>query len=320
MDITQAWETIQEMANTFVSQLPVIGLGIIIFALFYVLGIWAKALTRRFVRTAGLTEGASVVLGRLSRWGVTFAGFLLAVNVTVPSFTTAELIQFLGIGSVAVGFAFRDILQNFLSGILLLLTEPFHIGDQIVIDDFEGTVEDIQTRATMIRTYDGRRIVIPNSDLFTDAVMVNTAFERRRSEYDFGIGYSDDAELAQRLILETLSEVEGVVSDPPPEVFVVELGDFTMNIRARWWTNSWRGDVVATQSRVVGAVWHKLATNYIDMPFPTQQVLFHDQTEATDGDRARQREGWQDPEENAPQPRTIAGALEKLAERLAPQG
>jgi small-conductance mechanosensitive channel len=172
----------------------------------------------------------------------------------------------------------------------------------------------------MIRTYDGRRIVIPNSDLFTDSVIVNTAFERRRSEYDFGIGYGDDAGLARRLVLEAVSEVEGVAGDPPPEAFVVELGDFCLNIRARWWTNSWRADVVATHSRVVDAVQRKLAAHRIDMPFPTQQVLFHDQTEATDGDRARQREGWPESAEGAPRPRTIAGALEKLAERLAPEG
>ncbi|MGD1993806.1 MAG: mechanosensitive ion channel family protein [Anaerolineae bacterium] len=317
MDITQAWDTVQEMADTIVSQLPVIGLGIIIFGLFYLLGIWIKALTRRFVRATGLTEGASIVLGRLSRWGVSFLGALLAVNIAVPSFTTGELIQLLGIGSVAIGFAFRDILQNFLSGILLLLTEPFHIGDQIVIDSFEGTVEEVQTRATMIRTYDGRRIVIPNSDLFTDSVIVNTAFALRRSEYDFGIGYGDDAELAQRLILEAISGVEGVASDPPPEVFVVELGDFSLNIRSRWWTNSRRGDVVETRSRVVDAVQRKLASHHIDMPFPTQQVLFHDQTEATDGDRALQREGWPAGAQGAPRSRTIAGALEKLADRLA---
>ena len=87
--------------------------------------------------------------------------------------------QVLGIGSVAIGFAFRDILQNFLAGILLLVTQPFRIGDQIVASNYEGTVEDIQTRATFIRTYDGRHVVVPNADLFTDTVVVNTAFEHR---------------------------------------------------------------------------------------------------------------------------------------------
>ena len=91
-------------------------------------------------------------------------------------------------------------MQNFLAGILILLTEPFEINDQIVFKSFEGTVENIETRATTIRTYDGRRIVIPNAELFTNSVTVNTAFDKRRIEYDFGIGYGDDIDHAKQLI------------------------------------------------------------------------------------------------------------------------
>jgi small conductance mechanosensitive channel len=119
-------------------------------------------------------------------------------------FQAGDLIQLLGISGVAIGFAFRDILQNFLAGILILLTEPFQIDDQIVFKGFEGTVENIETRATTIRTYDGRRIVIPNSELFTNSVTVNTAFDNRRLEYDVGIGYGDDIRAnASKLLLIT---------------------------------------------------------------------------------------------------------------------
>ena len=90
----------------------------------------------------------------------------------------------LGVGGVAIGFAFKDIFQNFLAGILLLLTKPFNVGDQIIFRDFEGTVEDIQTRATLLKTYDGRRVAIPNSDLYMNAVPVNTAFPIRRVEWE----------------------------------------------------------------------------------------------------------------------------------------
>ena len=107
----------------------------------------------------------------------------------------------LGIGGVAIGFAFRDILQNFLAGILLLVIKPFRIDDQIVFGEFEGTVEDIHTRATQIRTYDGHRIAIPNAKLFTESVAVNTALDARRLEYDVGIGASDDIDRAKALIL-----------------------------------------------------------------------------------------------------------------------
>jgi len=84
-----------------------------------------------------------------------------------PFFPASDLIKILGISGVAIGFAFQNILQNFLAGLLLLWAEPFRIGDEIKLDNYEGSVEEIQTRATFIKTYDGRRVVIPNADLFT---------------------------------------------------------------------------------------------------------------------------------------------------------
>ncbi len=277
MDISQAWESAQAMFNSFLEALPKIGLGVIIFAVFYFVANWVKMTAQRIAQAADLTAGAEMVVGRLSRWAVISLGFLLALNVAVPSFTMGELIQLLGISSVAIGFAFHDILQNFLAGILLLLTEPFKIGDQIVVNDFEGTVENIETRATMLKTYDGRRIVIPNSNLFTESVVVNTAFPVRRSEYRVGIGYDEDIGQAMALMLDTMRSVEGVLLDPAPDVLVAELGSFTVDIRARWWTDSRRANALTVQSGVISAIKERLMAHDIDMPFPTQEIVFHNQ-------------------------------------------
>ncbi len=179
----------------------------------------------------------------------------------------------LGVGSVAVGFAFRNVLENFLAGFLLLLSEPFQISDQIIVGDFEGTVENIEARATTIRTYDGRRVVIPNASLFTEPVTVNTAFDKRRSEYSVGTGYGDDVGQAMMLILEAIKEMEGVCDDPAPDVLVAELADFSVNVRARWWTDARREDVLAVKSGVVAAIKSRLLENGVDLPFPTQQIL-----------------------------------------------
>ena len=207
---------------------------------------------------------------------------------------------------MAVGFAFRDILQNFLAGILILITEPFTLHDQIIFKDFEGTVEKIQTRATTIKTYDGRRIVIPNAELFTNSVTVNTAFDNRRLQYDIGIGYGDDIEAAKKIILDVLRNTEDVLLDPSPEALVVDLAASTINIRARWWINPpRRADALDTQDRVLTAINNQLVAQGIDLPYPTQQILFHDQTEETDGDRTRQREGWPAALKNNPQPRSV---------------
>lgn len=286
-------DKMQAMLNSFTALLPNIILALIVFALFFFVARTIKKVVRNLTRDRREARNLGMVLGRLAQGTTILIGLFIALSIVIPSLKASDLVQLLGISSVAIGFAFRDILQNFLAGILILLTEPFQIDDQIIFKKFEGTIENIQTRATTIRTYDGRRIVIPNSELFTNSVTVNTAFENRRLEYDIGIGYGDDIDEAQRLILEAVYGTDGVLETPAPDAIVVELAGSSVNIRARWWVAPpRRADVLDLQDRVLTNIKNKLTANGIDLPFPTQQILFHDQTEETDGDRTRQREGW----------------------------
>ncbi|GAA4364334.1 mechanosensitive ion channel family protein [Hymenobacter saemangeumensis] len=293
MDFSIAWQKLNQIGRDLMAALPNVAFGIVAFVLFMLLARGVRAGVQRVTRKKGKHHSLSLLLSRLAYVAMLILGVLVAVTIMLPGFTPASLVSALGVGGIAIGFAFKDIFQNFLAGILLLLTEPFKIEDQIKYKDFEGTVESIQTRATTIKTYDGRRVVIPNAELFTNAVTVNTAYEMRRLQYDIGIGYGDDIARARELMLEAMRGVEGVLTDPGPEVLVVELADSTVNLRARWWVNPpRRADVMDAQDKVLEAVKNKLTEAGIDLPFPTQQILFHDQTEVTDGDRRRQREGW----------------------------
>jgi small-conductance mechanosensitive channel len=166
-------------------------------------------------------------------------------------------------------------------------------------------VEAIETRATYIRTYDGRRIIIPNGDVYTKPVTVISAYDMLRSEYDVGIGYGDDLGRAKQVALEAIRTVDGVLAEPAPDVLVWELGESAKNIRLRWWTTPQRGDVLRIRDQVLKAVAEAISGAGMDLPFPTQVVLFHDQTEETDGDRTRQREGWP-AGDNPPRPRRLA--------------
>ena len=315
VQVSAAWEKVQAMINGFIALLPNLVLALIVFGIFFVIAGAIRRLVRRITRDRRHARNLGLILGRLAQWTTILIGLFISLSIVIPTLKAGDLVQLLGISGVAIGFAFRDILQNFLAGILILLTEPFQIGDQIVFKDFEGTVENIQTRASTIRTYDGRRIVIPNSELFTNSVTVNTAFENRRLEYDVGIGYGDDIDRAKQLILEALYETEGVLQEPAPDAIVVALAESTVNIRARWWVEPpRRADVLNLQDRVLTAIKNKLTANGVDLPFPTQQILFHDQTEETDGDRARQREGWPKGKGEVPRPRSIGGSLKALAE------
>jgi len=313
--LEQIWATLRDMLSHSLQRLPQVTVAILVFAIFYGVGRLTKFIIRRATQNRLHTRNVGIVTARLSYAALLLVGLLIAIAIVAPSFKAANLIQLLGIGSVAVGFAFRDVLQNFLAGILLLWNQPFRIGDQIVLKQFEGTVEDIQTRATTMVTYDGRRVVIPNAELFTNSVTVNTAYEKRRSEYDVGIGVSDDLDRSKELILEAVRSVKDVLDDPPPSVFAIDLADFSVKIRIWWWTAPPRREqMFITKDQVITAIKKTLIENGIDLPYPTQQILFHDQTEETDGDRSRQREGWPAGTGQVPKPRTIARVLRKVEE------
>ena len=293
-DLTPAWTRAHAVFEGFLLALPSLGVSLVVLGLFVVAGIGVRSAVARLTASRlRAHRNAGQAVGRLAQGAVVFVGILVALSVALPSFQTGDVVELLGISSVAIGFAFRDILQNFLAGILLLVTQPFRIGDQIIAKGHEGTVEEIQTRATFIQTYDGRRVVIPNGDLFTQVVVVNTAFTFRRLEYDVGIGYGDDVEQARAEILRAVRATEGVLTDPPPDVLLMDLASSSVNLRVRWWISPpQRADALDSRDRVLTAVKAALTACGIDLPFPTQQILFHDQTEDSDGDRARQREGW----------------------------
>jgi small-conductance mechanosensitive channel len=320
-EVSLVWKNFQELINTFLALLPNIGLALIVFLIFFVVARVIKQVVKRFTRNRRHARNLGLVLGRLAQGAIVLAGLFVSLSIVIPSLRAGDLVQLLGISGVAIGFAFRDILQNFLAGILILLTEPFQINDQIVFKNFEGTVENIETRATTIRTYDGRRIVIPNSELFTNSVTVNTAFDNRRIEYDVGIGYGDDLAQAKALMLEAINSVDEVLKDPAPDVLVLELAESTINIRARWWIKPPRRiDDLTSRDRVLSAMKQKLyVENGIDLPYPTRQILFHDQTEETDGDRSRQREGWPAGKGHVPAPLRISGSLRQVLAELQNQ-
>jgi small conductance mechanosensitive channel len=175
-EISIVWKKMQSMIDGFMIMLPNIVLALIVFAIFFVFGREIKRVVRRVTRHHHQARNLGLVLGRLAQSAIVLVGLFISLSIVIPTLKAGDLVQLLGISGVAIGFAFRDILQNFLAGILILLTEPFRIDDQIVFKNFEGTVENIETRATTILTYDGRRIVIPNAELFTNSVTVNTAF------------------------------------------------------------------------------------------------------------------------------------------------
>jgi small conductance mechanosensitive channel len=266
---------------------------------------WVARRTVRSIVRRNDREDLGQLMGGFAWWGLVGLGLLVVATIIFPSIKPSDALATLGIGSVAIGFAFKDILQNWFAGFLILVRQPFRRGDQIVVEKYEGTVEHIEARATLIKTYDGRRVVIPNSDVYTRSVIVNTAYPTRRSEIDLGIGYGDDLQNAREVILAALTDLPHVEKSPAPEAIPWSIDESSVTIRVRWWSKSIRNQVVAARGDVVGALKNALTEAGIDLPFPTRTILFHDQTEGADGDRSRHREaatpssGESDPGETA---------------------
>ena len=152
IDFSNAWNTGVKIINETISLLPNILLAVLIFFAFLLLGAVGKSLARRWLQRQRKHQGIALLMARLVQTSILILGFLVALSVVAPSFKAGDLIKLLGVGTVAIGFAFQNILQNFLAGILLLLQEPFQLGDFISVIGIEGTVYDIQSRATIVST------------------------------------------------------------------------------------------------------------------------------------------------------------------------
>ena len=273
--LDQARLSVNSLFYGFIKQAPSIALGLFVFFLFFVAGRLTRRLAYKITRRVQRHNNVGLVIGRLGQGIAVLIGILVASVIAIPGFTVGQLFSILGVGSVAIGFAFRDILQNFLAGILLLLNQPFRIGDQIIADNLEGTVEDIQTRATFVRTYDGRRVVVPNTDLFTGLVTVNTAFATRRLEHVVGISYDDDIEKAIGVLEAVMRHAPSVLSEPEPDAFVVDFNASSIDIQMFWWISSpYQKDVIYSRGEVLRQAKRALDEAGITIPFPIRTLDF----------------------------------------------
>ena len=266
-----------DMVNDFIVRLPYFMVAVVVLLVFWLLSLIFKSVVSKLLSKSHTHRNLVRVFQRIGGALIFFIGLMIAMVIAIPGFTPAKLVGALGIGSVAIGFAFKDIFQNLLSGILLLLSEPFRIGDQIVSGEFEGTVEDIKVRATTIRTYDGRQVVIPNSQLYTSALTVNTAYKRRRLELTVGIGYEDDIRKAKEVILQALEKAETVSKLAEPSVVATEFGASSIDLKVRWFINDGtQANKVASIHEVIVEIKDQLDAAGVNIPFPIRTLDFSD--------------------------------------------
>ncbi len=280
--ITQVQTSLLDLIGQTVKAIPAIVIAIIFVILTRVAADLVKRgiekIAKRTIKSASL-QMLTVQTGYVLTW---CAGILAACVIAFPNLGLGDIIGFLGLGSVAIGFAFQDIFKNFLAGVLLLLHEPFQLGDQIIVADFEGTVEEISIRSTQIRTYNGERLVVPNAMVFTSPVEVLTAFPNRRTDLEIGLDYNTPLAEAREVLLKAIKEVEGVLSQPLVEVDLVSFGGSSIDFVVRYWTFPEIQQVRRTKSRAILAL--KAACDHADynIPYPIRTVYHFDQEKYND--------------------------------------
>lgn len=252
------WETTLDAVPRVITAVVIVALGWLLSrAIRWVLHrLWQRRQTPSFAR----------VMSKVIGWIVLTVIVLLAIAVTFPSVKPVDILAGLGFFSVAVGFAFQDILENTLSGILLLFRQPFHAGDQITVMDRSGTVEGITIRETRLITYDGELVVIPNRDVYKNVIDVHTSRPSHRMRFTVGIAYENDAAEATAAICDALTTVDGIEQSPLPIALVEALNVSTVDIDVMFWTASTRRTSIEVRDAAIKAVKRRLDHDGIEMP------------------------------------------------------
>lgn len=279
-------ETVNERLVDLTAQglllLPGVVLGIVVLLLTRTVA----NLVRRGVRKVALRTLGSLSLQSLlvqfsyvTTW---VAGILLASTLAFRDVGLKDIIGLLGLGSVAIGFAFQDIFKNFLAGVLLLLQEPFSLGDEIIVSEFEGTVEEIALRSTQIRTYQGELVVVPNSIVFTSPVQVVTGKPQRRTDLAIGVDYNTPLPHAVKTLYAAAQSVEEINASPAIEIDITGFGDSSIDMVVRYWTKPEQKSVRRIKTQMMIALKQACDEADINIPYPIRTVYHFDQDNYSD--------------------------------------
>lgn len=254
------------LGESAVTIIPRMFAALLVIGLFWLLAAGARWLMRILFRRIVDDLTVENLIKQIAYYAIWALGIMLAVDAL--GFQPQTVVTGLGLTGLALGFALKDIISNFVSGILILTLRPFELGDEIVVGETEGNVERIELRATHIRTYGGRLVLVPNADVFTSRVTNNTASPVRRASVSLHLGYDADLKLLGEVAVATALGVPEVLKMPRPSVIIRELGPDDIVVDIRFWTDSRRSDFIATQSAVGAALVSALREAGIALPDP----------------------------------------------------
>ncbi len=282
-DIIQTvYNSVQDLVGSGVKVIPAVLIALVIIFLTRYAAEFTQNLSNQIGKRTLQSKSLQLLLSKTALVLTWVIGVTLACVIAFPGLRLGDIIATLGLGSVAVGFAFQDIFKNFLAGVLILLQEPFRIGDQVIIENYEGTVEQIDIRTTKIKTYKGEKVILPNATVFTSAVQVRTAYGKRRTDLAVGVDYNTPLSQASDILQKIIGQIEGVLSDPAPEIDLVNFNDSSIDFLVRYWTAAEQKDVRRIQTKAILAIKKALDDADISIPYPIRTLYFYDQDKYSD--------------------------------------
>ena len=254
-----------------VSYVPLLAVSLVLLFLFLLLSRWISRWDRLFTH---LTKNrfAQDLLRQAARVAVFLIGVLIALEILDATALVSAVLGTAGVVGLAVGFAFRDLVENYISSILLSIRHPFAPNDHVTIDGLEGKVVRLTSRATILMTLDGNHLRIPNSQVFKGVLLNYSRNPRRRFDFGVGVGVGEDLNAARQLGIETLQQMAGVLEDPPPHAVIEELGDSNVLIRFYGWVDQREADFSKVRGEAIRQVKTVLEGAGMDLPEPIYRV------------------------------------------------
>lgn len=282
-------ETLQSIWDGFLAHLPLIVAGLLVVAVTLVVSMFARWLSRRLLSGVKLRDSLKELVVRFVVIGAWAAGLMVAAMVTFPGLTPTKALTALGVGSIAIGLAFKDIFENFFAGVLILWRFPFENGDWITCNGITGRVVNVTVRNTILRTVRGELVVVPNVDIYKNPVDVLTDRAHRRIEIIVGVAYGEDVAKSRKIIEEAVRSCETIQKRLGVQVFAQEFASSSINFEVAWWTGATPLDQRKSRDEVVEAIKHALDEAGIEIPFPYRTLTFKHplevkQSDPTEGD------------------------------------
>lgn len=239
----------------------------------FIVGVYAARalgrIVRRVLERRKAPEGVTQLLAESTR-----ASMIVIAGITALQrfFDVTAFLAGLGIIGLTVGFALQDVMKNFAAGVILLIQQPFHVGEAIGVTGFDGTVLEINLRSTEIKALDGRIVNIPNADILAGPIINYTRADRRRIELSVGVGYDADMETARRATLEAIRNAPGFVSEPEPLIGFSNFGDSALELNAYFWIDTALTNPIAAKDAAFSLIKEALDKEGINIPFPIRTV------------------------------------------------